>query len=156
MVECELVIRRAAADERDSAAGHGNRVRRIEAGRVPRRVKAEVIERQGALGEEDARRAGNRATIDELQRAAEHRRFAAVIAGCGQGRGGITCAEEVKATRDATCESTGVARAERGTGQSRDGAAHARQRIGAGKTADGLILGADVEDGARAVEGDDR
>ena len=156
LVDREDVVGRAAADEGEGAAGHRDRVGRGDADGALDGVQSVVIQRQDALGEAQARRAGDRAAVDELERAAADDGGAGVVAGRGQRRRGVARADEAQTAGETAAEGAVVLRREDRAGEAGDGAAHAGQRVGAGEAADGLITGAEIEDGVAAVEGEER
>ena len=149
----------AAAVDRERAALEGDRVRRREArGRgVGRGVQAEVIPIEGAVEELESRRAGNRAVVAQLERAAADDRLADVGAGAGEelvvrarlGEGEV--ARELAGERRVGRLGGISEDDDRGAGVG-DRAAGARQRVGAGERGDSLRVVLEVDHGGRAVE----
>ena len=151
----------AAAVDREGAALEGHRVRRRKAGRrgVGRGVQAEVIPIEGAVEELESRRAGDRAVVAQLERAAADNRLADVGAGAGEELGVRSGLGEGEVSRNLAAEGHPSALGgvgedhDRGAGVG-DRAAATRERVDADETGHGLRVVLQVDHGGGAVDGE--
>ena len=146
----------AAAGQDERAALQGHRIRRLETGRGrdAHRVEAVVIPIDRAVIDFQARRAGQRAGIAEMQGAAADDGLAGVGVRVGQQRGAVAGTGEGEvAAEDAAEAAAARGREERGGhGTVRDRAAHAGQDVGRTQDGDRLAVTLQVDRRAGGVD----